>query len=109
MSQNARVALWVPTTAPPQSANDIVVTKSLPDAISTIQTAFELKASGGSGGGIEEAPTDGEIYGRQNAGWTVVPSGGGGGGISEAPTDGKPYVRQSSGWVAFDLIDGGTF
>jgi hypothetical protein len=109
MSQNARVALWVPTTTPPNSTNDVVVSKSLPNAISAIATAFELKASGGSGGGIEEAPVDGQQYARQDAGWSVVVGGSGGGGIAEAPTDGKPYVRQSSAWAAFDLIDGGTF
>jgi hypothetical protein len=27
---------------------------------------------GGGGGGIPEAPTDGKIYGRQNAGWSAV-------------------------------------
>jgi hypothetical protein len=108
MSQNARVALWVPTTTPPHSSNDAITTTGLPDSISKIPTQFTLPGGGGSGGGIPEAPTDGEIYGRQNAGWVVVPSGGGGG-ISEAPTDGKPYVRQSAAWAAFDIIDGGTF
>lgn len=34
-------------------------------------------ASGGSGGGIPEAPTDGLIYGRQNAGWVEITAGGG--------------------------------
>lgn len=33
--------------------------------------------SGVVGSGIEEAPIDGSIYGRQNAGWVVIPSGGG--------------------------------
>jgi hypothetical protein len=27
---------------------------------------------GGGGGGIPEAPTDGKLYGRQNAGWVPV-------------------------------------
>jgi hypothetical protein len=29
-------------------------------------------SGGGSGGGIPEAPTDGKIYGRQNASWSPV-------------------------------------
>lgn len=29
---------------------------------------------GGSGGGIPEAPTDGQLYGRQSAAWSVVPA-----------------------------------
>jgi hypothetical protein len=34
----------------------------------------------GAGGGVPEAPVDGQLYGRQNATWAVVPGGGGGGG-----------------------------
>lgn len=34
----------------------------------------------GGGGGIEEAPEDGVIYGRKNADWVVVPTSGGGDG-----------------------------
>ena len=29
---------------------------------------------GGSGGGIAEAPSDGKVYGRKNAGWAAVES-----------------------------------
>ena len=32
-------------------------------------------------GGIEEAPSDSVIYGRQNQGWVAVPTGGGGGDV----------------------------
>src|SRR6516225_2248500 len=32
---------------------------------------------GGGGGGVEEAPTDGEIYGRRDANWTVLSTGNG--------------------------------
>lgn len=32
---------------------------------------------GASGGTLSEAPTDGLIYGRQNAGWVEITSGGG--------------------------------
>jgi hypothetical protein len=48
------------------------------------------------GEGIEEAPIDGEVYGRENAGWTrldVSPS------IEEAPIDGDAYVRMNGRWV----------
>jgi hypothetical protein len=79
MSQNARVALWVPTDDPPDAAADVIVTNDLPDAIKVIPTLF---AAGGSGGG---------------------------GGIPEAPINGKPYVRQDGGWVDYSTIDGGTF
>lgn len=34
----------------------------------------------GGGGGIEDAPSDGAIYGRKNADWVVVPTSGGGDG-----------------------------
>jgi hypothetical protein len=52
----------------------------------------------GGGGGIPEAPTDGQLYGRENASWVVVPTGGGGG-IADAPSDGTLYGRKSSAWV----------
>jgi hypothetical protein len=41
-----------------------------------------IKGPAGPPGGISEAPTDGQIYGRQNAAWNVVVSGGGGGAAS---------------------------
>lgn len=34
--------------------------------------------TGGGGGGIPEAPTDGQLYGRKNAAWSVVPPPGAG-------------------------------
>ena len=39
-----------------------------------------ISATGGSGGGIEEAPADGTPYARQDETWVPVPTGGGGGG-----------------------------
>lgn len=33
-------------------------------------------ATGGGGGGIAEAPTNGSLYGRQDAGWAIVPPAG---------------------------------
>lgn len=33
----------------------------------------------GGGGGISDAPSDGKLYGRKNAGWEEVPAGGGSG------------------------------
>jgi hypothetical protein len=36
--------------------------------------------TGSSGGGISEAPIDGNIYGRKNAGWSIVSGSSGGGG-----------------------------
>ena len=39
-----------------------------------------IGGSGSGGGGIEEAPEDGLIYGRKDAGWVQITSGGGSGG-----------------------------
>ena len=51
-----------------------------------------------SGGGVEEAPIDGNPYVRQNAGWVQdIP---GGGGVPEAPQDGTLYGRQDAAWLA---------
>ncbi|MBR0747394.1 hypothetical protein JQ582_26005 [Bradyrhizobium japonicum] len=48
------------------------------------------------GGGISDAPTDGQLYGRKSAAWSVVPAGGGG--ITDAPNDGLTYGRKSAAW-----------
>jgi hypothetical protein len=45
---------------------------------------------------VEEAPSTGNPYSRQNAGW--VPSTMGGG-IPEAPLDAKPYSRKDAAWA----------
>ena len=47
-----------------------------------------------SSSGIEEAPTDGEIYGRQTLGWVPVPDPP----VGEAPMDGGIYARQNATW-----------
>ena len=47
---------------------------------------------------VEEAPSDGNIYGRKDGQW-VVAGGGGGGGIPEAPVDGKTYGRKNANWT----------
>ena len=112
MSQALRVALWVPTTSPAE-VGDAIKTKAAEIAAKVLPTDFFLPGSGGSGGGIEEAPTDGNYYARRNAAWYEVDApgtgGGGGGGIDEAPIDGRPYVRVDGNWAAFDIIDGGSF
>jgi hypothetical protein len=51
--------------------------------------------SNGGGGGVKEAPIDGQQYARQDANWTLVAPGG----IEEAPADGNYYVRSSGAWV----------
>jgi hypothetical protein len=46
--------------------------------------------------GVEEAPINNQVYGRENAGWTrldVSPS------IEEAPMDGEAYVRRDGAWI----------
>jgi len=40
----------------------------------------------GSAGGIADAPSDGNLYGRKNAAWSVVPAAGGGGGMLDRTT-----------------------
>ena len=49
----------------------------------------------GGGGGIPEAPVDGQLYGRENANWVVVPPAG----ISDAPVDGNEYSRKNAAWT----------
>jgi hypothetical protein len=57
------------------------------------------------GGGIPDAPTDGQTYGRNTATWVVVS---GGSGISDAPADGTLYARVNPAWrhiVHTDITD----
>jgi hypothetical protein len=55
----------------------------------------------GTGGGIPEAPTDGQTYGRKSSGWVVIIS------FPEAPTDGQIYGRKSSAWAVVPAGGGG--
>jgi hypothetical protein len=103
MTQAMRVALWVPTTVPPD-IGDSVVTTNPADANKALPTKFLLGGSGGGGGGISEAPSDGQQYARQNASWTVVSAAG-----ADAPADGTPYARQDGGWMSLAILDAGTF
>ena len=48
--------------------------------------------------GIAEAPNDGALYGRKSLNWTVVPPSSGG--IPDAPNDSVLYGRKNSAWVA---------
>jgi len=68
-----------------------------------INLGYPFAGGSVSGGGIPEAPNDGQQYGRQSEGWTVV-TGGSGGGIPEAPNDGQQYARQSEAW---SVVTGG--
>lgn len=49
------------------------------------------------GGGIPDAPNDGNLYGRKNLAWSIVT--GGGGGIADAPVDGTTYGRNNAAWI----------
>ena len=46
---------------------------------------------------LEDAPSDGNQYARQDGAWAVVT--GGDGGIPDAPSDGTLYGRQDATWV----------
>ena len=50
--------------------------------------------SGGGGGGIPDAPSTGQTYGRNNAAWTPTVS------FPEAPPDGQYYARRQLAWQA---------
>ncbi len=89
----------------------------------TLSSGGSIVSNGtGSGGGIEEAPTDGRRYVRESAAWSALtPSDAGQGGIEEAPLDGNYYVRSQGKWLDMvsvldglgynrsDVLDGGDF
>jgi len=80
------------------------ITLSYNDSANTLT----INSSGGAGGGIPEAPTDGQTYGRRGADatWQLVT--GGGGGIAEAPNDGGLYGRQALSWQKAVKVSGDT-
>lgn len=73
------------------------VREQVTDFLNTISTAVNSK--------VDEAPSDGVQYGRQNEAWTPI-AGGGGGGIPEAPNDGQDYVRRSLTWQVASYFSG---
>ena len=42
---------------------------------------------------LNDAPSDGKLYGRKNSNWEVVASG-----LTDAPSDGSAYARKDGGW-----------
>jgi len=63
--------------------------RSLSKAVSLLSSI----ANQGGGGGISDAPSDGDTYGRKDGTWEQVTSG-----ISDAPSDGTLYGRQDGDW-----------
>jgi hypothetical protein len=69
--------------------------------------AEELKDAVINGGGIEEAPVDGELYGRQDKKWLVIPAGGvGGGDVHMSPCGEEPVnVAEGTLWYQTDELN----
>ena len=66
----------------------------------------------GSGGGIEEAPEDGLVYGRKDGGWVEISSGGSGGSVEWADVLNKPQeIKNLSGETPakVSLVSGGSY
>ena len=57
-----------------------------------------LKGQDGQDGVLVDAPSDGKMYGRQDATWVEIADIGGGG-ITDAPADSKAYARKDNAWV----------
>lgn len=70
-------------------------------------TEWVLLSTGGGGGGIPEAPSDGKVYGRKDESWAEII--GDGGGIPEAPVDGKHYIRKDAQWFELEAGTNVTF
>jgi hypothetical protein len=75
MSQNLRVALWMPT-ANPVGGSNVINNIGPPTANKRIPSAFAaMTGGGGGGGGIGEAPIDGEAYVRIDGYWVQLDGG----------------------------------
>lgn len=57
-----------------------------------------LESLKGQDGVLVDAPSDGKMYGRQNATWVEIADIGGDG-ITDAPADSKAYARKDNAWV----------
>lgn len=73
MSQNLRVALWVPNVDPAAIGNAIRTTAA-PSANKRILSEFAVGGSGGSGT-VGEAPLDGDSYVRADGDWVKLDGG----------------------------------
>ena len=123
MTQNARLALYIPT-GPDADPGEIIEIRGNAPVGSPIPTRFFAQA--GATGGIGEAPADNKAYARRNVDWEVsvleAPNDGNlwarksnswqqVAPFPEAPTDGAQYARQNAGWVEIvvPILDGGEF
>jgi len=110
MTQNARLALFVPTTAD-ADPGEIIEIRGTAAVGSPLPTRFFAQA--GSTGSVGEAPVDGKFYARQNADWEYTTGEAPNDGLMwgrkslswqqipafpEAPTDSKQYARQNAAW-----------
>jgi hypothetical protein len=69
------------------------VNKAQMDAAdATLQSGIDANTAA-IGTKLEDAPSDGNIYGRENGAWAVVPTG-----IGDAPSDNNYYSRRNAAW-----------
>lgn len=123
MTQNRRLAAWLPTSND-ADIGEIVEVRGSSGAGRVIPTAFRLPP--GAGAGIDEAPLDDIYYARQNGDWQPAVEEAPDDGLlwarkslawqqvtpfPEAPADGKQYARMNATWVevAAQDMDGGVF
>jgi hypothetical protein len=135
MTQNLRVATWIPTD---DSAvlNEVVMVEGPSGTGKIIPTAFSTgggpqgpqgipgpvgpQGPKGDAGPVGPAGPQGVQGAQGNTGLTGPPGATGatgpvgpmGGSFPDAPADGSQYLRQNNNWVVFSMpavIDGGTF
>lgn len=73
--------------------DDLILTRNNADTINAGNVRGAVGPAGPPGG-LGEAPSNGNTYGRKDAGWAVVPPA-----TPEAPADGKAYARQNGAWI----------
>ncbi len=79
------------------SVINVNVTKTEKEVtINATPNVTQILVNTNSGGGIPEAPIDGNLYGRKDATWEQVTASGG---IPDAPNNANSYVRSALSWV----------
>jgi hypothetical protein len=114
MTQNLRLALYVPCDEDPAAVNNVIAVEALSNAKKYVNTKFT--ANPGVPGPMGPEGPMGPQGPKGDVGPTgpTGPQGATGGSFPDAPSDGTTYGRNNGAWAAVanilpPVIDGGTY